>query len=137
LAAAGVQQTLLKIVVSAQVSVTLCSVGAAPRALASSAGLHGLVVCSLSTGARLGFPPPQILSGSFLSPCGSILPTKSAGPISLVRRLPVEQLFFMYSDGFISTHGFFALWSRCVFDWSIGVTGIVLESPDQKTQEVF
>jgi hypothetical protein len=35
---------------------------------ASSAGLHGLIVCSLSTGARLGFPPPQILSVSFLSP---------------------------------------------------------------------
>jgi hypothetical protein len=56
-----------------------------------------------------GFPPSQILSVSFLSACGSILLTESAGPISLVRRLPVEQPFFVSSGGFTSAHGFLAL----------------------------
>jgi hypothetical protein len=62
-----------------------------------------------------GFPLPQILSVSFLSACGSILPTEFAGPISLVRRLPVEQPFFVSSGGFTSVHSFLALRLSYVF----------------------
>jgi hypothetical protein len=61
---------------------------------------------------------------SFLSACGSILPTEFADLISLGRRLSVEQLFFVSSGGFTSVHGFLAL-SQVVFLVDLSVSPVL------------